>query len=509
MVLRLFIPPGEGQHYIVPKRPDPLGANATLQYAVVSSTVAAAGHATFAARYTRRVMPNKKVSGTVLFVRSSGRLGLWAIGVAAAANAYYHKSFTTIVVSQEVRRPTPPKLYEKTEQYTVEDGCLAGAAAGFVAFLPTLFMRRPTVSWWTRMIGMTNIGACTGVLLSHAYFQYTGERPKAMEELERQRRRRMLEFHHIFWDKMLMQNFDPLIQGYIRHNGVFRAYNLPAEVYDTPEKFGLPSVPAPTADTSTTTDPAAPENAAYYIPAPDWTQHLQALNAASIQSEIDDCVREKNALLREAEFVAYHLSQKQYAYVHSEHPDEADKQTRIRELQLLTIAYNRIRANADEADRRIFAGEHWLRQTAAFEAQAPREAWLADHPSVPDTESHDPSLTIAELKKLEEQFKNEVNVFESRVRSQAQEDVERREKWIKDLEDARTMLRAVDCISWELEKQVPKRKVEQKVEEKVARKVEPREGEELTKAEEAAQLGAEEKKKKVEDPPEGLSREKP
>ncbi|KAL5468124.1 hypothetical protein PMIN07_003100 [Paraphaeosphaeria minitans] len=50
MVLRLFIPP-EGQHHVVPKRPDPLGANATLQYAVVSSTAAAAGYATFAARY--------------------------------------------------------------------------------------------------------------------------------------------------------------------------------------------------------------------------------------------------------------------------------------------------------------------------------------------------------------------------------------------------------------------------------------------------------------------------
>ncbi|KAF2445014.1 hypothetical protein P171DRAFT_387697 [Karstenula rhodostoma CBS 690.94] len=485
MVLRLFVPPGEGEHQIVPKRPDPLGANATLQYAVVSSTAAAAGYATFAARYKRRVTPNKKVSGTALFIRSSGRLGLWAIGVAAAANAYYHKGFTAIVVSQVVKDPAPPKLYEKTEQYTVEDGCLAGAAAGLVAFLPTLFMRRPTVSWWTRMMGMSNIGACAGVLASHAYLQYTGERQKAMEELERQRRRRMLEFHHIFWDKMLMQQFDPLIQGYIRHNGIFRAYNLPSEVFDAPEKFGIFSAPA--ADTSTATDPAAPENAAYYIPAPDWTQHLQAMNMDSIQAEIDDCMREKHALLREAEFVAYHLSQKQYAYVHSAHPNEDDKQTRIRELQLLAIAYNRIRANADEADRRIFAGEHWLRQKAAWESQAPREAWLAAHPSIADAdaESHDPSLSIAELKKLEEQFKHEVGVFESRVRSQAQEDVERREKWIKDLEDARTMLRAVDCISWELEKRVPKREVGQRAEEKVdARNVGAGTGEELAKADE-------------------------
>ncbi|KAL5399861.1 hypothetical protein PMIN03_012608 [Paraphaeosphaeria minitans] len=484
MVLRLFIPPGEGQHHVVPKRPDPLGANATLQYAVVSSTAAAAGYATFAARYQRRVTPKRTASGAALFIRSSGRLGLWAIGVAAAANAYYHESFTTIVVSQAVENPAPPKLYEKTEQYTVEDGALAGAAAGIVAFLPTLFMRRPTVSWWTRMMGMTNIGACAGVISSHAYFQYTGERQKAMEELDRQRRRRMLEIHHIFWDKMLMQNFDPLIQGYIRHNGVFRAYNLPAEVYDAPERFGILSAPA-AEHSSAATDPAAPENAAYYIPAPDWTQHLQALDAASVQSEINDCVRKRHALLREADFVAHHLSQKQYAFVHSAHPDNAEKQVRIRELQLLAIAYNRIRASADEADRRIFAGEHWLRQKAALESQAPREAWLARHPAVSDTEGHDPSLIIAELAKLEEQFKNEVNVFESRVRSRAQEDVEKREKWIKDLEDARTMLRAVDSISWELEEQGSRREVERKVEANMAKKGEPGKGEGLAAAEEA------------------------
>ncbi|KAL1609942.1 hypothetical protein SLS60_001607 [Paraconiothyrium brasiliense] len=487
MVLRLFVPPGEGQHHIVPKRPDPLGANATLQYAIVSSTGAAAGYASYAARYKRRVTPNKKVSSTALFTRASGRLGVWAIAVGAAANAYYHRSFTTVVVSQLVKDPTPPKLYEKTENYTVEDGCLAGATVGLVAFLPTLFMRRPTVSWWTRMIGMANIGACTGVLASHAYFQYTGERQKAMKELERQRRRRMLEFHHIFWDKMLMQQFDPLIQGYIRHNGVFRAYNLPAEVFDAPENFGILSTPA--TDTSASMDATATENAAYYIAAPDWTQHLKAMNQDSIQAEIDDCERERHALLKEAEYMAYQLSQKQYAFVHSTHPNEDDKQTRIRELQLLAIAYNRLRANADEAERRVFAGQHWLQQKAAMESRSPREAWLAAHPSIAKPETHDPSASIAEFKKLEEQFKTEVKVFESRVRSQAQEDVEKRDKWIKDLEDARTMLRAVDSICWELEKKVPKMEVEGKKE---------------ANAVEAAKV-----EKKVEEPPEGLNKEKP
>jgi hypothetical protein len=495
---------GEGQHYIVPQRPDPLGANATLQCAVVSSTAAAAGYAVFAAQYRRRVTPNKKALAAALFTRSSARLGMWAIALGAVANVYYHTSFTMVVVSHVVRDPAPPKLYERTAHYTVEDGCMAGAAAGFVAFLPTLLMRRPTVSWWTRMVGMANVGACTGVLASHAYFQYTGERQQAMQELERQRRRRMLEFHHIFWDKLLMQQFDPLIQAYVRHNGVFRACNLPVEVYDAPERFGIFSTPA--TDPSIATETAATDDAAYYVP--DWTLHLQEMNAAAIRAEIDDCIREKQHLLKEAEYVAYHLSQKQYAYVHAVHPDDDDKQTRNRELQLLTIAYNRLRTSADEADRRIFLWEHWLRQKAASEAGAPREAWLTDHPSLADAENHDPSLSIVELRKLEEQFQHEVRVFESRVKSPAQEDVEKREKWIRDLEDARTMLRAAECIIWEWEKKIVKMETGQEVEERVdGVGVERGEGEESAKAEEQAPDGGE-GKKKADDSPERLRHEK-
>lgn len=504
----------------MPKRPDPLGANATLQYAVVCSTALAAGYAITAARFKRRVTPTKKVSRTALFVGSSGRLGLWAIGLGAAANVYYHRSFTTIVVSQTVKDPTPPKVYERTEKYTVEDACLAGAAAGFVTFLPTLFIRRPIVPWWTRIVGMSNIGACTGVLASLVYFRRTDEGRRALEELDRQRRRRTLEFHHIFWDKMLMQQFDPLIQGYIRHNGIFRAYNLPAEAYDAPENFGILSTPTPAADPNTTTTDAVAahanagyyRNARYYLPSPDWIQHLQAVNPALTQSDIEQSIRDKHALLKEAEFVAYYLSQKQYAYVHTTHTDEADKQTRLREIQLLAIACNRLRAGADEIDCRISTLQHWLRQKAALEARAPREAWLADHPSVPDTEAHDPSLSIEEMRKFDMQVRQEISHFEMWMRSQVREDVERRDIWSRDLEDARTMLRAVDRLSWELEERRSKMGLEGKVE---AEAVEPAKadvakGEELAKTEEAPQSGTgEDEKKEVEHPPEGMTREKP
>jgi hypothetical protein len=437
----------------VPKRPDPLGANATLQYAVVSSTVLAAAYASFAARHQRRISPTASISRTALFVRASGRLGIWALAVGAAANVSYHHAFTALVLAQDVEHPQPPRLYDKTDKHTAEDGCLIGAAAGLMAFVPTLWMRRPTVSWWARMTGLVNLGACTGLVASHVYFQYTGERQKALEELDRQRRRRMLEFHHIFWDKMLMQRFNPLVQAYIRHNAIFRAYHLPAELLDQPDQFVV--LPTPTTRASVSADQAA-ENAAYYVAAPNWSDHLKALDVDTIEAEIEDYERDKIALSKEAEYMAYHLTVKQYEFVHAKHPTQQDKQIRTRELQLLAIVYNRLRAQADEVDRRIVAGRNWLRQKAAMDAAWPRSAWLADHPTVEHVDRHNPTASIAEMEKLQDQFTNEVKIFESKVRSQAYEDVNKRGKWKKDLEDARTMLLATDRIIWELQNMVPK-----------------------------------------------------
>jgi hypothetical protein len=182
----------------------------------------AAGHASIAARVARRTTPYAHISRTALFVTSSARLGIWAAGVGAAVNSYYHKGFTSVVVKEAGKDPTPGRLWERTKDYTAEDGCVAGAAVGVAAFLPTLYMRRASVSWWTRLLGMATIGASMGLVASQAYFQYTGERRTALDELDRQRRRRALEFHHIFWNKLLMARFDPLIQQYVRHNGVFQ-----------------------------------------------------------------------------------------------------------------------------------------------------------------------------------------------------------------------------------------------------------------------------------------------
>ncbi|KAF2644817.1 hypothetical protein P280DRAFT_514282 [Massarina eburnea CBS 473.64] len=62
MLLRLSVPPAEGQHHTVPKRPDPLGANATPPYAVLSSTALAAGYTTFATKDTRSARRGRRWS---------------------------------------------------------------------------------------------------------------------------------------------------------------------------------------------------------------------------------------------------------------------------------------------------------------------------------------------------------------------------------------------------------------------------------------------------------------
>ncbi|KAF1947612.1 hypothetical protein EJ02DRAFT_461190 [Clathrospora elynae] len=77
---------------------------------------------------------------------------------------------------------------------------------------------------------MTNIGTCTGVLGAHGYFQYTGERQKAYKRLDRQLKRRSLEFWAIFWDIPLMTQLDSIMQRYLRHNGVWHTLLLPAEI---------------------------------------------------------------------------------------------------------------------------------------------------------------------------------------------------------------------------------------------------------------------------------------
>ncbi|KAF2678421.1 hypothetical protein K458DRAFT_423120 [Lentithecium fluviatile CBS 122367] len=450
MVVRLFIPPGEGQHHIVPKRPEPLPANATL-YVIVASTALAAANVPIFAAVARRAVPDFRIARTAYFIRSVAVLGPCAAAAGAFTNIHYHRGFTSIVVAETVKDPAPAKLWEKTERYTVEDGCIAGAAAGMLAFLPTLFMRRVRTSWTTRLLGMTNIGASVGIVTSEAYFQYTGERQKALKELERQRRRRSLEFHHIFWNKLLMAKFDPMIQQYVRHNGIFRAYHLPAEVYEAPDKYGIASKPTAEKGESITASATATENdGRFYKVAKDHLENLEALDVEGTKRDVEACRQERQMLLKEAEYMYHELTRRQHLFCTTVHTCEDDKQRQLRELQLLSIAYNRIRTKAEELDRSVLYGTAWLQQKTAMDSNGPPSAWLS-RTTLCDPESHDPAVSIAEMQKFQEQFEGEIKQWEALVKSRAPADLENREKYKRDLDDARLMLRAADQVVYEME----------------------------------------------------------
>ncbi len=359
---------GEGQHKLVPKRPDPIGANATLQYSLLSSTFLAATYASFASRYRQRVTPSQPVSAATLFVRSSARLGLWAGVLGAAVNVYYYTSFTNIVVLQKNPKVKPWRLYKWTKKFTVEDGALLGAGLGLAASIPTLFMRRPGFPLWTRCLGLTNIGASTGILGAHAYLQYTGGRQKAYKRLDRRLKRRSLEFWAIFWDKKLMALFDPLIQQYIRHNGIWYTHLLPDTVYEKPDDYGR----KPSKNNQAASDEEQ-EETAYYTEPYDYADDLKQINVQSTYDKMEELLAERAAYLQDAEYMLFINAQKQHDYCHFKPEDPDERQRKLQEIHLVEIAYNRLRNAAHTIDVKL-AKWHMSLQHKAIWCAAERKA---------------------------------------------------------------------------------------------------------------------------------------
>ncbi|KAH7346112.1 hypothetical protein BKA66DRAFT_321905 [Pyrenochaeta sp. MPI-SDFR-AT-0127] len=457
MVLRLFVPPGEGQHKIVPKRPDPIGANATLQYSILSSTVLAAAYTSFASRYSQRVTPSLSIPRTALFIRSSARLGLWAGAVGAAVNWYYYSAFSNVVVSQKNSKVKSWKLYKWTKKYTVEDGALAGAALGLAASVPTLFMRRPAIPRWTRCLGMANIGACAGVLGAHGYFQYTGERQKAYKRLDRRLKRRSLEFWAIFWDKELMAKFDPIIQQYVRHNGVWYTHHLPDAVYEQPDDYGRRSIKSKKtkshAEASSLTAELEDEPA-YYTQPFDYAEDLKQIHTETTLAKMEELEAEKAVLLDEAEYLLFINATKEHEYCHLKIMDDDERQRRLQEIHLIEIAYNRLRSAAHAIDIKLVKWRLSLQHKAIFEASDSAHDhvvdWLPRSETI-DFYAHSPTLSKLEMERFQSQIAAEVKRFEELVENHIYPK-ERRERWKKDLEDGRVLLSAADHIVFELER---------------------------------------------------------
>jgi hypothetical protein len=439
----------------VPKRPDPIGANATLQYSVISSTVLAAAYTSFATRYSQRVTPVRPLSRAAVFIRTSASLGVCAGIAGAALNWYYYSAFAKVVVSQKVPEVKNWKLYERTKRYTVDDGALAGAALGLTVSVPSLFMRRPAIPRWTRCLGMTNIGTCAGVLGAHAYFQYTGERQEAYKHFGRQLKRRSLEFWSIFWDAELMASLDPFMQQYVRHNGLWYTRWLPQEVFER-EEHGV-EFAASSKEPAAIIEAPAEEQPPFYRSPVEYAEDLRQIDVQSTLARIEAMEADKEQLLKEAEYLLFVNAQQQYELCHAHTMDEAERHRRLHETHLVDVAYNRLRAAANELDIRLI---HWrlsLKHKAVLEAATSTTRtdtiadWLPVPEALPSFATHKPTYSIGEIEKVQWQIAAEVKRFEEGYTDSRFPEA-MRERWKKDAEDGRAILRAADHVLWRLHK---------------------------------------------------------
>ncbi|KAH7400896.1 hypothetical protein DE146DRAFT_755339 [Phaeosphaeria sp. MPI-PUGE-AT-0046c] len=450
MVLNLCIPRGEGQYKLIPKRPDPLGADVTLQYAIVGSTALAASYTSFASSYAQRVHPSQPVSRTALFIRSSARLGVWAGALGFAVNCYYYNALVGVIMKEQNLPVKPWKLYERSNAVTVDDGLLAGATLGLAASIPTIFMRRPAIPRWTRCVGMTNIGACAGVLGTYGYLQYNGERQKAYQRLERRQKRRSLEYWGICGDKELMSKFDPLIQLYIRQYAVWYTSHLAYDAYEQPAADDQRT----TESTPTSAVVSTPqEEPAYYTRSYDYATYIGEIDLDSQHAEIQGLEEERRALLKEAEYLYILNAQRKYRYCHSGEIEEEERQRRLRELQLCEVVYNRLSTAVNVIDIKLTKLRLALQHKSLFDESVAKEerveAWLP-HQSSFDKVTHDPAMSIQEMEKFRAEIVADVTRFEKLLTSTGYSDGQR-ERWRKDIDDANVFLKAVDQVIWELE----------------------------------------------------------
>jgi hypothetical protein len=444
------------------------------------------------------------------------------------------------------------KIWEKTEKYTVDDGFLAGAGLGLgVGIVSSLVMRRSPLRWWTRCMGMTNIGAFTGIAGSNAYFQYTGDRQNATQVLDQWRKRRNIEFHHLYWKRLVFTTLSLPIQAYIMFNGVFRASNLPEEVADFPEKYGYNNIvdpwatptttesaestptkpttepaatPAPTGTETETQTPTRPLEQNYYFASEDYAKTLQTLDIQEFQRTKEDRVQKRETLLKEADHLAYQVCQKEYDLLHKKFSaeEEDERQLLLREISLLMVLYNRLREDADVQGRAIHFARMALQHRAVLdystaanitssssstsspspsatsEPSDPMESWYPQ-PYIPSLVKFDhPHFSLQECNIIRDGFLANIEAFEQQL-DKALTAAEK-EQALKNLEEGRMLLRAADRVFFRLGRLEKAGKEAEKVEEVVQ--------EQGAKAKVAGQVEKAEGKAKGKEKLEGKGKEK-
>jgi hypothetical protein len=373
----------------------------------------------------------------------------------AALNWYYYSAFAHVVVSRNIPEVRPWKLYERTKEYTVDDGALAGAALGLAVSVPSLFMRRPAIPRWTQCLGMTNFGACAGVLGAHAYLQYTGERQQAYKQFGRHVKRRSLEFWSIFWDAELMASLDPIMQQYVRHNSLWYTRWLPQEVFERAEQ----DVELGIGSSEPTTVPQAPieQQPPFYITPVDYAEDLRRINVESTLASIEAMEADRRELLKDAEYLLHINARQKYEYCHMNISDKDERHNHLQQIHLVDVAYNRLRAAAHDINVKL---THWrmsMKHKAAWEAATttPTETdsvadWLPKSQAISPA-THKPTYSMVEIEKMHWQIAAEVKTFEHGY-TDDRHPSDKRERWRKDAEDGRAILKAADCVLFRLQK---------------------------------------------------------
>jgi hypothetical protein len=439
----------------VPRRPECLGANATLQYSIIGSTAAAVAYTSLAPRYSHGATAGYALPRAALFIRSSAKLGICAGALGAAANWYCNSRFKAVVLSDRSHEVKPWKLYEKTKKLTVDDGALVGAGLGLAASLPALLMRRLAIPRWTRCFGLAHMGACAGILGAHGYLQFTGERQKAYKSLERRSQRRSLEFWHLFWAKQSMARFNPLVQLYIRHNALWYAQQLPSSAFEQVDAPDPDSADDRRADLAVNSPDSAyaHEAESYYLPPFDYAEDLKYISVEATHAKIEEHEAEIAALLQEAEFILFVSAHRQYEYCHLQEADDEERRKRLEELQLLQITYNKLRSAAEILQSRLINWRMSLQHKAIVDspafATASVDAWLPQ--SAHTFKTHNPALSIQELERTQAALDAEIRSFEASIADPGYTK-EKKDRWRMDLEDGRSLLRVADKIVWEFEK---------------------------------------------------------
>jgi hypothetical protein len=373
-------------------------------------------------------------------------------------NWYYYNAFVGVITSEQNLPVKPWKLYERTQSFTVDDGCLAGAALGLAASIPTLFMQRPAIPRWTRCLGLVNIGACAGILGAHGYLQYNGERKKAYQRLDRRLQRKSMEFWGIYWDKELMARFNPVVQLYIRHNAVWHASHLPVNAYELPmedDSTMIKSLESTTAAKTTGPTEQPQQDLAYYTPSSDYAEYMKHIDVESYRAEMQELEAEKETLRKEAEYILILNAQRKYRYIHTKIMDTDERELRLRELHLCEIAYNRLSSSANAIDTKLTKMRLSLQHKALVDtypttSYTPLESWLPQSPTT-DPKTHNPTLSIQEMESLHRRIAAEVRQFEEWIKIPGISELQK-ERWKRDLEDGRVLMRAADCVLCELER---------------------------------------------------------